>query len=272
MLEEAGFDSVWITDHIVMPAAISSRYPFSDDGVATWPTERPWHDALTSMAIAVASTSRVEVGSAVLVLPLRNPIQSAKQVASLDVESAGRLVLGVGAGWLAEEFEAMGVDFSCRGQLLSEYLEVIRACWTGLPEPFQGKHFSLPHGLRCYPVPAHKVPVLIGGNTQAARRRAGREGDGWLGLERLERFDVQRVASLVRSVQMEADLAGRRADPLRLILRIINSQGHASRIAEWLGNLEASGVTEIVVDVRWEPSDALETLECLQTHRRRGPR
>src|SRR5262245_48583876 len=110
-LEDAGFDSLWVSDHVVMPAAIDSRYPFSRDGRATWATDTPYVDALVALALAAAVTRRVTLGTAVLVLPLRHPIVFAKQAASIDAASGGRLQLGVGAGWLAEEFEALDVPF-----------------------------------------------------------------------------------------------------------------------------------------------------------------
>src|SRR5262245_24052421 len=102
-LEAAGFDSLWVSDHIVFSASIGSAYPFAADGRVTWSPEAPYLDALVALALIAASTERVRIGTAVLVLPLRNPVELAKQAASLDVSSGGRLELGVGAGWLREE-------------------------------------------------------------------------------------------------------------------------------------------------------------------------
>src|SRR3954451_21630340 len=110
-LERAGFDSLWVSDHIVMPAEIGSRYPFAADGRATWPTDTPYLDALIALALAAAVTERVRLGTVLLVLPLRNPVELAKQAATIDAASGGRLELGVGAGWLAEEFAALNVPF-----------------------------------------------------------------------------------------------------------------------------------------------------------------
>ena len=133
-LEGAGFDSVWVSDHVVLPSTIESRYPFAADGRATWPTDTPYFDALIALALAAAVTEHVGLGIAVLVLPLRHPVVAAKQLATIDVASRGRLRLGVGAGWLREETEAMGANFRLRWKLLRETTEAMRVCWTQ-PEP-----------------------------------------------------------------------------------------------------------------------------------------
>ena len=111
-LEAAGFESLWVSDHIVLPEAIDSRYPFAEDGRATWATDTPYFDALIALALIAQATERATIGTAVLVLPLRQPVVFAKQAASIDVASGGRLCLGVGAGWLEEEFDALNVPFA----------------------------------------------------------------------------------------------------------------------------------------------------------------
>jgi len=179
-LEAAGFESLWVSDHIVLPAAIESSYPFADDGRATWPTDTPYFDALIALALIAQATERATIGTAVLVLPLRHPVVFAKQAASIDVASGGRLRLGVGAGWLEEEFDALNVPFERRGRRLEEWISLCRACWTGAPASSRSELYNLPPGVLCLPVPAHDVPVLIGGHSPVALRRAGRIGDGWL--------------------------------------------------------------------------------------------
>jgi alkanesulfonate monooxygenase SsuD/methylene tetrahydromethanopterin reductase-like flavin-dependent oxidoreductase (luciferase family) len=134
-LEAAGFDSLWVSDHIVLPSAIESRYPFAADGRATWPTDTPYFDAMVALALIAQATEHAAIGTAVLVLPLRQPVVFAKQAASIDVASGGRLRLGVGAGWLEEEFDALNVPFAGRGRRLEEWIALTRACWTGAPGP-----------------------------------------------------------------------------------------------------------------------------------------
>ena len=129
-LEAAGFDSLWVSDHIVMPREMRSHYPFAADGRATWPSDLPYLDAMIMLALAAAVTERVRLGTAVLVLPLRPPLEFANQAATIDAVSRGRLELGVGAGWLGEEFEALNVPFAGRGTRMVEWMQIARDCWT----------------------------------------------------------------------------------------------------------------------------------------------
>jgi probable F420-dependent oxidoreductase len=263
-LEGAGFDSVWMADHIVMPDVITSPYPFSDDGSPAWETDRPWFDVLAALALALSSTSRVEVGTAVLVLPLRHPIALAKFLATLDVQSGGRVTLGVGVGWLAEEFRALGLDFSSRSGRMSECIQVLRATWSGGFGPFHGEHFDVPLPLRTLPTPAHHVPILIGGNTDPALRRAALEGDGWFGLQRFERLDLDPVEKSIRSLRAHAEEAGRDPAEVRIVLRIIHSAGEHERIADRAEELEALGIDDLAIDVDWAPGEARRAHDAIR--------
>lgn len=254
-LEAAGFDSLWVSDHIVLPASIESRYPFAADGKATWSSETPYFDALVTLALAAAATERATLGTAVLVLPLRNPVEFAKQAASIDVASGGRLSLGVGAGWLEEEFAALGAPFEQRGARLEEWIAITRECWTGRPRAMSSDRYTLPAGLLCLPTPAHPVPVLVGGHSPAALRRAGRVGDGWLAqqsLSTLEPTELARAATVMRDA---AAAAGRDPAALQVVLRIVESAGMSEGVARWLPALAEAGVDEIIVDVAWEGGD-----------------
>ncbi len=243
-LESAGFESLWVSDHIVLPAEIGSRYPFAEDGRATWATDTPYFDALIALALIAEATERATIGTAVLVLPLRQPVVFAKQAASIDVASRGRLRLGVGAGWLEEEFDALDVPFAARGKRLDEWISLIRDCWTGAPGPFESELYRLPAGVLCLPRPAHRVPFLIGGHSAAALRRAGRTGDGWLAQQSLPELDA-------------AD-AGRDAGGLEVVLRIVEASGRSEELAARLPELASAGVGEIVVDVSLENGEAPE--------------
>ena len=240
-LEQAGFASLWVSDHIVMPTTVVSRYPYSGDGAMTWITDDPWYDALIVLAQAAAVTESVELGTAVLVLPQRNPVLLAKQVASLDRLAGGRVVLGVGAGWLAEEFDALMTPFDSRGSRMDEWIALLRACWTGTPPAFEGTHYRLPGGVVCQPTPARPVPVLVGGTTPAALRRARERGDGWVGIQSADALDVAAVGDAVR--QLDDD--GRR------VLRVVGSAGRVTEMAAVMPDLAAAGVTDVVVDVDW---------------------
>lgn len=247
-LEEAGFDSLWVSDHVVMPVTIESHYPFAEDGKATWTGDVPYVEALVAMAAAAAATEKVRIGSAVLVLPQRNPVLLAKQVASLDALSGGRIELGVGAGWLREEFEALQAPFEERGPRTEEWIALLRDCWSGYPGAREGR-YPLAGGLAQLPVPPHPVPILVGGHTKAAFRRAGSLGDGWLAQQSVPELDVEHLATEIESVRAQARKVERDPAVLRFVLRLVGSLGQEEVIAARLGDLAAAGVQEIVVDL-----------------------
>ena len=251
-LEEAGFDSLWVSDHIVLPQEIVSRYPFADDGRATWPTDTPYFDALIAMALIAGATSRATIGTAVLVLPLRHPIVFAKQAASLDRASGGRLRLGVGAGWLEEEFIALDVPFADRNGRLVEWIAIARDCWTGTPAARTTDRYTLPAGTLCLPTPESPIPFLVGGHSPTALRRAGRLADGWLGQQSLDALDPMALANAGRAMRDAAVDAGRALAELQVVLRVVDSAGRPDDVAAAIPALAAAGVDEIIVNVDWE--------------------
>jgi probable F420-dependent oxidoreductase len=263
-LEAAGFESLWVSDHIVLPAAIESRYPFADDGRATWATDTPYFDALIALALIAQATERAAIGTAVLVLPLRQPVVFAKQAASIDVASGGRLCLGVGAGWLEEEFDALNVPFEGRGRRLEEWIAITRACWTGAPAASQSELYDLPAGVLCLPRPAHDVPLLIGGHSRVALRRAGRVGDGWLAQQALPELAPDELAGPIEAMRAAATEAGRDPASLQVVLRIVESAGRSDELALRLPELAAVGVDEIIVDVSLENGEAAGV--CARLH------
>lgn len=254
-LEDAGFDSIWISDHVVMPDVVGSHYPFAADGKANWATDAPWYDAVALLGMMTAATTTVELGVAVLLLPLRHPVVFAKQAATLDALSGGRLALGVGAGWMAEEFDALDVPFKTRGSRLNEWIEIARACWTGAPAAFEGDHYRLPAGVQCYPVPAHPVPFIVGGHSKAALRRAGVNGDGWLAQQSARSIDVAELAQGIAAMTTAAESIGRDPVDLRVVVRLVESAGVPELVAERLDELAESGVTDVIVDVDWAAED-----------------
>jgi probable F420-dependent oxidoreductase len=264
-LAQAGLESVWVSDHIVMPASIDSRYPFAADGKATWSSETPYLDALIALALAAGATEHVTIGTAVLVLPLRHPVELAKQAASIDVASGGRLSLGVGAGWLEEEFQALNVPYERRGARLEEWMAIARACWSGRPPARRTELYDLPADVISLPRPAHDIPLLVGGHTRAALRRAGRVGDGWLGQQSLPALAPDELKREIAVVRAAADEAGRDPGGLHVVLRIVETAGRSDEVAARLSELAAAGVDEIVVDTRWEagePEAASATLRA----------
>ncbi len=255
-LEDAGFESLWVSDHIVLPETIDSRYPFAEDGRATWATDTPYFDALIALALIAQATERATIGTAVLVLPLRQPVVFAKQAASIDVASGGRLSLGVGAGWLEEEFNALNVPYAGRGRRLDEWIAITRACWTGTPSASASGLYDLPPGVLCLPRPAHPVPLLVGGHSGVALRRAGMAGDGWLAQQALPELAPDDLVGPIAMMRAAAAGAGRDPAVLQVVLRIVESAGRSEELAPRLPDLSAAGVDEVIVDVSLENGEA----------------
>jgi probable F420-dependent oxidoreductase len=249
--ERAGFDSLWCADHIVMPSSIESTYPFSPDGRFVSRPDIDWFEVVVTMAMIAAVTQRCEIGSGVLVAPLREPLLLAKQLATLDALAGGRLVLGVGSGWLNEEFDALGIPFESRGERLDESIHVLRKCWTGSVEPFEGAHFRVPRKIFCYPTPVRVPPVLVGGMSRAAVQRAGRIGDGWYALQSPDQIDIGELASAIMSARGAATAASRDPKDLRFIISL-SGPGDEQGLAELLPKLREVGFNDVVVD-GWGP-------------------
>lgn len=179
--EDAGFVSLWAGEHIVMPADFSSAYPYSKDGSVSWSPTTPYLDPLVSLSVAGAVTERVLLGTSILLLPLRNPVITAKTVATMDYMTGGRVLLGVGAGWLEEEFDIVGEPFPERGPRLTEAIELMRRCWDDGPIDFAGTYFDPPpFFMEPKPVAGSRLPVICGGKTTASMRRVAQVGDGWM--------------------------------------------------------------------------------------------
>ena len=171
LAEELGFADVWVSDHIAIPAAQDYPSPYL-------------YDPLLTLAWAAAATARVGLGTSVLVVPQHNPLALANSLASLDALSGGRLTIGVGVGWSAAEFAALGQSFSDRGRRMDEMLDVLRACWGPDPVNFAGEFVQL-DAMKVQPKPAHRIPIWVGGGSEPAYRRAAERGDGFhaIGLD-----------------------------------------------------------------------------------------
>jgi len=177
--EAAGFDSVVTVDHVVFPHNYTSVYPYSPTGRLPGGPDGALPDPLIWMAAMAAVTTRLRFMTGVIILPLRNPLVLAKQVATLDHLSGGRIELGIGVGWLKEEFEALGVPFEKRGKRSDEYIAAMRRLWAGNAASFDGEFVKF-HEVSSNPKPVRRtVPIVIGGHSEAAARRAGRLGDGF---------------------------------------------------------------------------------------------
>ncbi len=188
--EELGYHSLWVTDHVALSHKVDAYYPYRSHGRWDYPPETPWLDPLLSLCWAVANCPSLKVGTSVAVIPLRNPLLLAKQISTLDFLTGGRFILGVGAGWMEEEFDLMGVPFSGRGKRAVEMIRLMRQCWSGETVDFEGEHWQV-SGFKMYPLPVKStIPVYWGGHSDATLRRVARVGDGWhptqITLEQLE--------------------------------------------------------------------------------------
>lgn len=180
--EELGFESIWPVEHVVMPEEYESIYPYSPDGRMPIP-DSPVPDPIVWNTWAAANTTKLVVGTAMVILPQHNPLVYAKALASLDQLSGGRVILGAGIGWLKEEAEAVGSDFTNRGKRTDEYIEAMKVLWRDRIASYHGEHVSFDK-VKCNPQPVQDggVPIHIGGHSKAAAKRAGRLGDGFIPL------------------------------------------------------------------------------------------
>jgi probable F420-dependent oxidoreductase len=197
--EAAGFDSIWTVEHVVVPHGYQSRYPYSPTGrMGSGLEDYPIPDPLIWLAYVASATRTIKLGTAILILPQRNPVITAKAVATLDhMAGGGRVLLGIGVGWLAEEFATLGVPFEDRGPRTDEYVAAMRALWSQECASYQGRFVSFDR-VFCRPLPpGRRVPIIVGGDTAAAARRAGRLGDGYFPARdaRAELFDEMRRAA-----------------------------------------------------------------------------
>jgi probable F420-dependent oxidoreductase len=177
--EAAGFESAVAVEHVVWPTTYTSRYPYAPTGRLPGGPETALPDPLIWMAFAAAATTRLRFLTGILILPQRNPLVLAKELATLDYMSGGRIDLGIGVGWLKEEFEAIGVPFERRGARTDEYVAAMRALWAKDDASFKGQFVSF-DGMSCNPKPINgRIPFIIGGHSEAAAKRAGRIGDGF---------------------------------------------------------------------------------------------
>ena len=194
-VEEAGFESIWVGDHIVMPEDTAT------DRLPT-PAGMPRLEAVVALTYMAAHTSRVRLATGVFVLPQRHPLLLAKQLATLDVLSGGRLIVGIGVGWLEPELRAMGVAMSERGSRTDEYLAAMRAIWSEGAPTFEGRHVSFA-GVAAHPPPAQRPhpPIVVGGTAPAAYRRAVEQANGWYGFE----MDLDTTARALAGLRRAAE-------------------------------------------------------------------
>src|SRR3954447_17149138 len=236
--ERSGFATLWSGEHVVMVDRSASRYPYSDDGQIAVPATADWIDPMIALSFAAAATSTIGLATGVMLLPEHNPVVVAKQAASLDVLSAGRLTLGVGVGWSREEFEALGVPFARRGARAEEYVAAMRTLWREEVASFEGE-FARFDAIRVNPKPVRgRIPIVFGGNSDAALRRVASWGDGWYGFNLMGGDMVRERVGALHALTREA---GR--DPAALEVAVAPTEITPEDVAA----LADAGVTQLVL-------------------------
>ena len=231
--ESCGFATLWAGEHVVMVDRSASRYPYSDDGVIAVPAQADWLDPIIALSFAAAASSRIGIATGVLLLPEHNPVIVAKQAASLDRLSDGRLTLGVGVGWSREEFAALGVPFEHRAARTAEYIAAMRTVWRDDIASFDGQFVGF-EAIRVNPKPIRdrRIPVVVGGNSDGAMRRVAAWGDGWYGFN----LDgVGAVRDRIRKLDQLCAEAGRDRAELRLAVALRSPQAGDARALADLG-------------------------------------
>jgi len=253
--EQAGYASLWSFQRLLVP-----------EGSGMDPVYQSVLDPMAALAFAAAATSRIRLGVAVINLPFVSPAYLAKQAATVDILSGGRLDLGLGIGWMPAEFAATGAAMARRGLRAAEYVAVLRELWAGDPSEFSGEFYEVPRStVAPKPVQAGGPPVLLGGLARPALERAGRIADGWVTSSRT---DLSRIADGVAVIRAAAAEAGRDPDAVRIVCRGVVRAGAAAHDAEggrlllsgsydqiradthWLAG---QGVTEVFYDLNWDP-------------------
>lgn len=280
--EALGYDSIVVTDHIVIPRHIESRYPYNRTGRLFVPPDADYLEPISMLCFLAGATKTIRFGPSVLVLPYRNPILTAKMLATIDVLTGGRLFIGVGAGWLAEEFAAMGSPpFGSRGAVTDEWIEIFIKLWTEDNPTFEGKFYQI-REIGCFPKPVQKPhpPIFVGGNSRPAIRRAARYAQSWHAF-RVPAGDLPPLLAYLREqLRAHGRPPGACGFSVRYGVRVVGPRGDATRrdpeepgrvfvgtaeqVAEQLKPIVDLGPTHAIFDCRTGPyPELLETMERL---------
>lgn len=276
--EAAGFHSVMIADHIAVPVECGSVYPYTADGV--FPSKGDALEQLALMAFVAGATERLRIVSSVMIVPHRNPVFTAKALATIDVLSDGRVTVGMGVGWFREEFEALQApDFDRRGAVTDEYIEIFKTLWTQSPVSHEGAFYSFA-ALRCEPLPVQKPhpPIWIGGHSRPALRRAARYGDGWhpVGAVAASPLPPEEMRLKLDELKRLTEEAGRdfgkiaisfKAPLYEPTMMVVDGKrrrftGSAEQVADDIHEYGALGVSELIFDFRGGTIEAsLESMD-----------
>ena len=268
--EELGFDHLWISDHVIYAENITSYYPYNPSSPHVDP-EVTYLEPLSVLCYLAGCTQRIKLGPHVLILPYRNPVLAAKMIATLDYLSAGRVILGVGVGWMEEEFVALGQDtFSQRGKVSDEYIRIFKELWTKDDPEYQGDYYQF-SGFKFYPKPVQKPypPIWVGGHSPGALRRAARLGDGWLpaGTRPPSDLEPEEMGGLITELRGMTEKAGRPREAVEVMfsgnLFFDPPQGHpggiltgtTDKIVADIAQYQQVGVQHFLFSFAWREED-----------------
>ena len=238
--EAVGFESVWGGEHVILPDTIISKYPYTPDGKIPAEPDTPIPDPLIWLAYVAAAAPTLRLGTCILIVPQRNPLVLAKELATLDRLSGGRVELGLGVGWLKEEFDALGVPWEKRGARNDEYIAAMRALWAAPHAEFHGEFVDF-EPATCSPRPVNgNIPVIVGGDSDAALRRAVRLADGYFPGE----GDFDRLTALLKRLHETAEAADR--DPASIEINTMFGMQMADPVAG-VEQMKSIGVDRIMI-------------------------
>jgi probable F420-dependent oxidoreductase len=254
--DRLGYDVLWTAEHLIFPAHVATPYPYGP-GLPFDVTD-PILDVTATLSFVAALTTRVRLGSAVVVLPYHHPIALAKAIATLDVLSNGRVLLGVASGWLREEFEMLGIPFRERGARTDESIALLKALWCD-ETMFRGRFFRIDHGVS-FPKPVQHPhpPIWIGGDSNAALRRVARFGDGWMAVPK----SLDHLVLDIETIRRHAEAAGR--DPATIGVASSGAARSMTELLDLLPRLHALGITIVNVPALAWTQTVPEALELLQ--------
>jgi probable F420-dependent oxidoreductase len=239
--ESAGFESIWTVDHVVVPGGYRSKYPYDPSGRLPSGEGTVFPDPLIWLAYIAARTSTLRLGTGILIVPQRNPLVLAKELATLDSLSGGRMILGAGIGWLEEEFQALGIPFAGRAQRMEEAVAAMRALWTQEQASFEGTTASFANCFLRPQPPGGTIPVHLGGHSPAAARRAGRIGDGFFPLG----VTPEELPPLIDLIRTSAEEAGR--DPAAIEVTMQSNAVGGEEAVTAVEALQKIGVTRVLI-------------------------
>jgi probable F420-dependent oxidoreductase len=257
VLEECGVESVWTVEHVVVAETYESRYPYSASGrMAGQPGSVPMPDPLELLAFLACASSTLRLGTAIVVAPLHSPAVLAKRVATVDRLSGGRVELGLGIGWQREEYAAVGAAFDHRGSRLEECIEAMRALWADHPASYEGQYVSFSRVFSEPPPERGRVPILLGGHSDAAVERAGRMADGWFPFT----ITAEEFTEKAEVVRAAAAANGREPGAIEMTVWPGSADPGAERSLPWVRRYVEAGASRLVLHAGISRPDELHLL------------